>query len=395
MIYCIWGLLGIITYIRKNSRLALLAMFAFIMVVFCFNTDNPDLLNYKAQYNGTVIFGREPLFYLLNRFFYHAGVSYQVFRLLLVLSGLSLMTVTFCRLSPYPAWMLFLYSIYPMTIDVVQIRFFMAYSIVLYGMTFLIDYQINHRITDILLYFACILLGTSFHFAVILYLVLGLLFLDYKRFPLLYVVLIPAGMMAAFFLLPRLAAVIALFIGNHKAGLWIQKEKISSIQHILRVILTRAMPVLYALIISFLMKNVEYVALFGGSVNSTGLSFHEGDYADRSMSEEYGFYDLRVNRCLFLSVLYIFTFSMLEVTIASNYERIARMGLLLGAILVTRQQKCLTQSNRMVSHLPFLFLYILYFISIMYFSREKQGMLFIKYVFGRVMENNSLLGTGF
>ena len=91
-------------------------------------------------------------------------------------------------------------------------------------------------------------------------------------------------------------------------------------------------------------------------------------------------------------MFYIWVFSILEITIAGDYERLARLGLLLGSALITRQLFYLEKVNRSVMTVLYLAMYVLYFILVMFIMKNKAGDLYIGYVFRQVMESNGIFG---
>ena len=95
---------------------------------------------------------------------------------------------------------------------------------------------------------------------------------------------------------------------------------------------------------------------------------------------------------MFICMFYIWVFSILEITIAGDYERLARLGLLLGSALITRQLFYLEKVNRSVMTVLYLAMYVLYFILVMFIMKNKAGDLYIGYVFRQVMESNGIFG---
>ena len=85
-------------------------------------------------------------------------------------------------------------------------------------------------------------------------------------------------------------------------------------------------------------------------------------------------------------------FSILEITIAGDYERLARLGLLLGSVLITRELYYLERLNKAIVTLFYLGIFVLSFVLVMFIMKNKAGDLYIGYVFRQVMESNSIFG---
>lgn len=146
MIYVTGLLVGILAWIRKKDRAVFCLVFLYAFSIFVFNTDNPDFTNYQNQYYGATGGYSEPIFTALVFLFRSIGFNFWVFRGFVAFAGLALISRTICKYSPYPNLSLFLFLLYPFVIDVVQIRFFLAYSIIVYSIKYIINYQESRKL---------------------------------------------------------------------------------------------------------------------------------------------------------------------------------------------------------------------------------------------------------
>lgn len=92
-------------------------------------------------------------------------------------------------------------------------------------------------------------------------------------------------------------------------------------------------------------------------------------------------------------MFYIWVLSILEITIAGDYERLARLGMLIGSALITRQLFYLKKPDRQIMIFLYLCMFIVYFLTIMFFKGNKLGQIYIDYVFRQVMESNIIFGV--
>lgn len=264
MVYLIWVILGGLALFFKNNKYVTALVFSYIAILFCFNTANADLNNYMLQYRGLRLYATEPLFALVSNSFLNEGASFELFRAFVAIASLSLITWTFYKLTPYPTLALFMYSIYPLTLDVTQLRFTIAYAIAFCGTYFLIKHQTSHKKKDVVLFFAMIILSAGFHYVTALYAILGLIVFDIRRHRMLYLVLIPLAVVAGVSMIDKFAPIVASVIGLHKTDLWIYTERDSSILRIGRILIGRGLPMMFSVLTAFIAKNQMYKKIYGG-----------------------------------------------------------------------------------------------------------------------------------
>lgn len=394
MIYLIWTILGVLSFLKKDNKFISFFVFVFILCIFSFNTTNPDLENYIDSYNGVGVHYTEPIFLLLENIVSTMGFDYVLFRFFVVLSCLCLIVKTIYKYSPYPTFVLFLYTIYPMSVDVVQIRFFIGYSIVLFATGFLLDYQRKKNFKYIIFFILLIAIASGIHYGCVLYSILGLMFLDLNKHKFFYLFFLPFVYIIFVTYLYKLVPVISFVIGEGKLYRWVEKGIITSGLATLRILVNRFMPLLLSLFITYLARSVFFNTAFKKKVPVGVGMFFSNSLVKFDWSNNI-FFDFRINRCLFVCVYYISLFSILEITKASSYDRLGRLGLLLAAILISRQLYYLNNYNKLMTQVLFLLMFIIYFLLIMCFlsvaSDSTQRFLYFDAVFRQVMENNSLI----
>ena len=392
MVYLIWAILAILSFAKKSSKVVTLLVAVFIACSFCFNTANADLQNYQSAYLTDHKFSSfEPLYQLVGHIFYSHGYSFETFRAFMAIICIGLITSTILRFSPFPAWNLWLYSLCLLTIDVTQLRFFIGYSIVFFSIRFLVDYQIQPNLKDVILFFSLLLLASGFHYGCALYGILGLLFLKIQKRKGFLLAFVPLCLIILSLSFQQLASLVSGIVVPSKVNDWIAAEKDASLRNTLRITLTRAMPLVCACFTSFVVRVKKYARIVGKNENSLGITGTGRLQHFAKLQKKNQYYDLRVNLCLFSCFLYICVFVILELTVAGQYERLSRLGLLIAAVLISRQIFYLTPFNQIGTQIMMTLIYALYFISTMYFSRSAKT-LFIDSVFRQVMESNSLFG---
>ena len=391
MVYFIWAVLAILSFINKRSKVVTLLVAAFIACIFCFNTANPDFENYQVAYSTDKDF--EVLYRLISNTFYRYGFSFEIFRTFMAVICIGLITATIFRFSPYPALTLWLYSLCLMTLDVTQFRFFIGCSIVFFAIQFLVDYQMTKSLKDAILFFSFLLLATGFHYSCILYGILGVLFVNVQKHQRVLLFFVPLCIMAILLSFNKFAALASFALPSYKVNEWVVSEKTASLRNVLRVVLSRAIPLTYSVFISFVIRKKKYAYIVGRNKNSLGIN-GTGSYGGFFMSQDKKrLYDLRINRCLFMCLIYICLFAVLELTVSSQYERLSRLGLLIAILLASREIFYLNSLNRVIAQFLLLLSYLAYFVAMMYFSKVNGKWLFVDVVFRQVMESNSLFGV--
>jgi len=182
---CLFSVLSI--YSRREVRLLSIFFLLFLIVIFCGNNENPDYVGYKFKYdsiknhNATdFIFSDPYIGFNILQFISHAiGLNYQEFLFIVALLGYALIIDTLHYFHANMSYVLLLYLFYPFFYDVIQIKNFLAMSIVIYSIRYLLD---NTKLAT-LKYVVLIIVASLFHIVSVSYLLLLLTKLK-KKIPL-------------------------------------------------------------------------------------------------------------------------------------------------------------------------------------------------------------------
>lgn len=166
----LWGLT------KKHSRVAEFALMLVSWLLAAFASGNADSGIYEARFNfyqsfeGMSEFGWQSLMILFNKL----GVDYQLYRCIIIAFELLLIHFAIHRLTDEPVFILAMYMVFPLCLDIVQMRFALAETIAFFGMSFLFERDtMGHETKHPKLAFVLIVLVSSlFHFITILYLFL-------------------------------------------------------------------------------------------------------------------------------------------------------------------------------------------------------------------------------
>ncbi|WP_100333075.1 EpsG family protein [Bacillus alkalisoli] len=169
---------------RKHIKLIAFLLLIFAWVLYWGNTDNPDYANYTRLYtsilNGEDIFIGTDLQYgfrLLIKLGTIMGMSFEVFLAVTTLLSFLLIHSTVKRFSGNYNYIYLLYFIFPFFIDVVQFKNFIAMSIFIYS----IKYLLNSSFKSKILYCALILIAGTIHYAALFYLPMVLINIKKKN----------------------------------------------------------------------------------------------------------------------------------------------------------------------------------------------------------------------
>lgn len=171
MLYIYSIFITIIAFIRKNSNIVYCALMLLLILLMAGNIYNGDMhlyiFNYEnilePSYKGGFEFGYQ----LLAKISANLGLNYNQFLLVISILGLGLISSTIKLFTNRISYVLGLYFIYPFIWDVVQIRNFLAMSIIIYGIRYLISENKNYY-----KYILCVLLASTVHVSSLFYLFL-------------------------------------------------------------------------------------------------------------------------------------------------------------------------------------------------------------------------------
>ena len=170
MLYTITTILVFLNLInislRRKVKFISLSLVILLGVLMGANSSNPDYYVYK-DYFDMVRSINDIGFMLMIRFFNLINVDYEYFRLMITILGLTSIHKTVKKFTTNYSFFYLLYFVFPFFIDVVQIRNFFAYSIVLYATPYLIEGTKSGTKK----YIALVLIASSIHLTSIVYLI--------------------------------------------------------------------------------------------------------------------------------------------------------------------------------------------------------------------------------
>ncbi|MBQ7245999.1 MAG: EpsG family protein [Firmicutes bacterium] len=387
MSYFILIAVEISAWMRKQSKAVYALVFIFGVLIYGLNYQNADYTNYYNGFmqNGLWVGTQEPLFNLAFKIGHALKFTYPVMMCVWAATGLCLISNVILTYSPYPALVLSLFILYPFTIDIIQIRSFMANAVIIYGCKFIIEYSVSHRKRNILYFGLCIIIASMFHFSGIFYGILIFLFLDEKRHPvirkfggLLAVVLFIAA-------IPVVSKIMPSIIGDGKTNAWLLREQLTTWKYVLRTVVTKCGLLVFPILAIYIRKNDSFKLntryYYENRVICTSIKKH---------SKKETFLEFRsINNTLIYICIYLVAFILIQFFVNSQYERLTRPAVLLSSIVLTRQCVLLEGRERSILVILLIVINILYFGTTMYFT-EANGVPWITHVFREVYEHNLL-----
>lgn len=144
--FAILVILNLIFAIRKrHSKFVFFLSFVFLWILIAGNTHNPDLQAYKNIYYGdnrSIELG----FVLLTKLFRNMNISFEAF---VAIISFFCLVMTFTTIKLYTKnlnLVMGLYMIYPFVIDAIQLRNFIATSIVIFSIRYLLRNNLKNKL---------------------------------------------------------------------------------------------------------------------------------------------------------------------------------------------------------------------------------------------------------
>lgn len=230
MLLGIFICLIILNLIFRNSRISFISLALYLWLLFGWSFGTADWEIYTNRYENYITMSSrtEFLFTGLMKFGHTFHMDFRQFLIIISLVCLFLICFTIWRLSSAPGMALALYSIFSFPMDVTQIRFFIAFSVVIFGLNFYMDYINRKNIKSLVLWIGTVLVAMNIHMLAIL----SLLFLLPLFFNRKIIIAVAGGvtviMLGLSTLSSRVMSVISSFLGEEKAELVMsQSEKYS------------------------------------------------------------------------------------------------------------------------------------------------------------------------
>lgn len=134
-------LAAIAGWVKRDSRFACVVVFTVLWLLIGLNTHNADFDGYQYFYDFKVesYSGVTPGYLAIEKLGWFLDLTFIQFRMLTSLFSLGLITLFVRRYSRSPNAVLVFYLLMPFFYDIVQFKFFLASSVAIYGLRFLID----------------------------------------------------------------------------------------------------------------------------------------------------------------------------------------------------------------------------------------------------------------
>ena len=138
---CLVGIAFLLATIKKKSPVVTAIILLVLWVLMGFNTLNDDYVGYQYPYESRVedLSGITKGYLAMERVGWALNLDFLQFRMLCSAIGLLLIASFVLRYSSCPNVVLALYMLLPFMYDIVQFKFFMAASVAIFSMRFLID----------------------------------------------------------------------------------------------------------------------------------------------------------------------------------------------------------------------------------------------------------------
>lgn len=166
----------------------------FLIVIMAGNTNNPDTQIYLNIYKSTEFFSKDFGFGYLILLFNKMNLSFYALRFVISAIGIILIDFTLKKLKADKRIFYILYVLYPFFFDLVQMRNFLAMSIVFFAFYILTNSNKYNRLKYVIL----VLLAASFQKTALAYLPFAFLDKTDKYFNIIYAVIILVSLYLAF-----------------------------------------------------------------------------------------------------------------------------------------------------------------------------------------------------
>lgn len=148
----------------RNSGLFALLLIPIILILFGANYSNPDYENYLAAYElqkQEIVFETSQIgFIILMKLSSWLGLTYTGFLISVSIIGIFLIYKIVIKYTTKPNFVFALYFIHPFFLDIVQVKHFLAMSIVVFSTQFLIENKLTYKYK----YISGILIASSIHY---------------------------------------------------------------------------------------------------------------------------------------------------------------------------------------------------------------------------------------
>lgn len=324
MTYIMCGLVSIISNLKAEDSKVWSYIFLFVLwFIGGLSTERLDYIVYSDFFNfHSLSLGSmtEPLYLLINTLAYETGMSYDVFFALQVAVSLLLLYNAFNFFKTRKSIVLTLYLLFPFAISVVQIRYFLATSIVIFAMKYLFLYFREKSLKCLLYYVFFVIVAGLIHYATVFFLVclVPVVFRKLKDFWMYFLGILFGVIFAN---IGVFVAVFIPFIGARKAMNWLSIGESSSLAHII-----------FILVLRFGILLIMYLSLRTPIVDKVKIQEN----------------DLAIDTFIYkIMIFLIVSITPLELFI-QQYARLTRVYLILFYILLGRRVPLIKYNNRLM-----------------------------------------------
>lgn len=170
----IYVLLIALNLLIRDKKWSFYSLLIYMFILFGWSEGTADWRIYVDRYinyidNSSIT---EPIYTLLMRLGNTIGLEWSM--MLIIISAISLILIssTILKLSNNPGAALALYTIFTFPMDISQIRFCVAFSIVVFGFRFLYEYNKTRKKTELIKWIVAVLIASGVHLVCITMLIL-------------------------------------------------------------------------------------------------------------------------------------------------------------------------------------------------------------------------------
>lgn len=240
MSFIFFVLLILIGMFIKKAKWFEIIVILFLGAITYFGNNVADFENYQQAYNY-ILAGNSYLdlgigWFWLCKIGSILGLSYLEFKTILIVISTLIINKTikyFARDDKYTTFFWAVYLIFPALLDCIQIRFFVAETIVLYSLRFLI----SDKKRDIFKYIIFVLIASTIHSSMLIYLI----FLIYKvlgKYENKYIIIISIVMLMFFAFKEQVIKICSIFINAERIQRYFYSTDILGIKGLISYIFT-------------------------------------------------------------------------------------------------------------------------------------------------------------
>lgn len=169
MLYLIYFILLLLSFYIKSNKYTDVLIAAFIYYIVFHAIESPDFYNYQTVYNyigeGNEYLSTGIGWYYLNFTGNLFGISYRQFNATIVLISLMIYQGFISKYTKNTSKVWFLYMIFPLLLDIIQVRFLFSTALVLLSIKFILKNPLKYKIFA----FVIILCAYTVHSSAIIY----------------------------------------------------------------------------------------------------------------------------------------------------------------------------------------------------------------------------------